>query len=139
IPAFFGSAESRGIILYIEDNPANLMLMEVAIRRIGQVDIINAHTGEIGLSTIEAQKPDLVLLDINLPAMDGFEVLKRLRMTETGRALPVIGISANAMQHDIDRAMEAGFDAYVAKPFNIVELQNQVRGFLWGGQSADKA
>jgi len=80
----------------------------------------------LGLELAAENNPDLILLDINLPGMDGFEVLKLLRQRDVTRNTPVIAISANAMPKDIERGMKAGFDDYITKPINIQTLLTAV-------------
>jgi PAS domain S-box-containing protein len=117
-------------ILYVEDNPANQKLMEMTLSRMGFTQLILAHTGELGIEIAFTQHPALILLDVNLPGADGFEVLRQLRSSEITHHTPVIGISANSMAHDIERARDAGFDAYITKPFDIVELQRTISRFM---------
>ena len=116
------STNAAHSVLYIEDNPANLRLVSQLLRRQPNMRMWSAHEPLLGLELAEEHKPDLVLLDINLPGMDGFEVLKQLRKRESTCATPVIAISANAMPEDIERGLEAGFDDYITKPINIKTL-----------------
>lgn len=109
-------------VLYIEDNPANLRLVTQLLGRLPKIHMWSAHEPMLGLELAVSNKPDLILLDINLPGMDGFEVLKQLREREETRNSPVIAISANAMPKDIERGKEAGFDDYITKPININKL-----------------
>ncbi len=106
-------------ILYVEDNPANLELMEMILARAGEINLSSAHTAEIGIEMAKSSHPDLILMDINLPGMDGIQALKHLRNDPEARDIPVIAISANAMPHDINMAMRAGFDEYITKPFDV--------------------
>jgi two-component system cell cycle response regulator DivK len=114
-------------ILCIEDHPDNMML----IRRIFQPDrfnLIEARTGIHGLSIAESQDLDLILLDINLPDIDGYEIARRLRSSaRTALAhLPIVAVTANAMRGDAQKALEAGCDVYVSKPINIADLVEMV-------------
>lgn len=120
------SSEPSKTVLYIEDNPANQVLMKMILERLGFVKLIIAHTGEIGLHIARVNHPDLIFLDINLPTANGFEVLHQLRMTESTREIPVVGVSANSIIEDIKRARDAGFDSYISKPFNIKEIHETV-------------
>jgi len=106
-------------VLYIEDNPTNLLLIEHVLARISQVEMFSANNPELGLELSVSESPDLILLDINLPGMDGYEVLKRLRENEKTTNIPVIAISANAMSQDIDKGKNAGFVDYITKPIDI--------------------
>lgn len=114
--------EVKQSVLYIEDNPANLRLVAQLLGRIEHIQMLSAHEPMLGLELATEHKPDLILLDINLPGIDGFGVLSQLRQRETTRHIPVIAISANAMPADIAKGLAAGFDEYLTKPINIAEL-----------------
>ncbi len=109
-------------MLYVEDNPANLKLMETLIGRMEGITMLSAHTGELGLELAEAHKPDVIILDINLPGIDGFHALHRLKESEFTRNIPVIAMTANAMASEIERGLEAGFHRYLTKPIRIHEV-----------------
>jgi len=113
--------ESRSV-LYIEDNPANLRLVTQLLGRLPNLHMWTAHEPMLGLELAATNKPDLILLDINLPGMDGFEVLKLLKGRDGTKNTPVIAISANAMPYDIEKGLEAGFDDYITKPIDINAL-----------------
>ncbi|MDA0654950.1 MAG: response regulator, partial [Proteobacteria bacterium] len=117
-------------VLYIEDNPANLSLMEMIISRTDGIDLISAFNAEIGIDMARAQKPDLILLDINLPGMNGFEALKVLKEMEESAETPVIAVSAAAAKKDIDAAIKAGFNAYLTKPINVQNLLDTLKSNL---------
>lgn len=114
--------EKAKTILYIEDNPANLRLIEQVVKVRTSHVMISAPDASLGLHLAENQKPDLILLDINLPGMDGYEAFKQLQLLEHTQAIPVIAISANAMNSDIQRGKTAGFKAYLTKPIDIEKL-----------------
>ena len=121
----------KPIVLYIEDHPDNMTL----VRRILRPDtfsLIEARTGLQGLSMAEAQVPDLILLDINLPDIDGYEITRRLRSSENCALsqMPIIAITANALKGDSQKAMDAGCDAYFSKPIDIHELLETVELFV---------
>jgi len=109
-------------VLYIEDNPVNVLLMEAMMEREPGVRLITATLPEVGLRMAQSERPRLILLDIQLPGMDGYEVLRRLRAAESTRAIPVIAISANAMRGDIEQGLAAGFDHYLTKPLELSRL-----------------
>ena len=109
-------------ILYIEDNPANLRLVEQVVRTRTDHMFISVPDASLGLQLAKTQKPDLILLDINLPGIDGYEVLKRLQAHEASQSIPVIAISASAMNSDIQRGLAAGFKEYLAKPIDIENM-----------------
>lgn len=109
-------------VLYVEDNPTNLLLMEHIIDSIMNVDILVAHTAEIGLIIAVREKPDLILMDINLPGINGDEAMWELQNNPLTEHVPVIAISADAMQSDIDNYMKSGFKGYLTKPFQVDEV-----------------
>ncbi|TAN70402.1 MAG: PAS domain S-box protein [Methylobacter sp.] len=125
--------ESRYTVLYIEDNPANLRLVAQILGRNSQVRLITAHTPELGLELASARHPALILLDINLPGMDGYQVLSVIRSLALLKNTPVIAISANATSHDIERGIEAGFDDYITKPIDVMHFLEVVNRFLLDG------
>jgi len=113
-------------VLYIEDNPANLRLVCQILRRRSNINLLSAHEPVLGLELASEHQPDLILLDINLPGMDGYEVLEKLRGNTATSRTPVIAISANAMQKDIKKGIEAGFDDYITKPIDVRTLLSTV-------------
>jgi len=115
-----GAALSKRFdLLCIEDNSANMRLVERILALRSDIRLLKAATPGLGLELAQARHPALILLDINLPEMDGFEVLRCLRENPATRNIPVIGISANAMPRDIERARAAGFVDYLTKPLDI--------------------
>jgi PAS domain S-box-containing protein len=114
-------------VLYIEDNPVNLMLMEATLEGERGVQLATAPLPALGLELAFNDPPDLVLLDIQLPGMDGFEVLRRLRADPRTAAVPVVAVSANAMPDDLARARQAGFDDYLTKPLDLARLRAVVQ------------
>ncbi|MBM7786740.1 response regulator [Tenggerimyces flavus] len=119
-------------ILVIEDNAMNLKLVRDVLQYAGY-EVVSARTGEEGLAAAERYEPDLVLMDLQLPGIDGTEALRRLRENDE-RRVPVVAVTAFAMQADRDRAFEAGFDGYLEKPISIRALPAQVQSFLNGGK-----
>ena len=122
IESTIGAGEKSYTVLYIEDNPANLMLMEKIIERMPGVNLISAHNAELGLEMAETQNPDIILLDINLPGMDGYEALECLKTNEKTSSIPVIAVTAQATKADIKRGRHAGFVGYTTKPIHVPEL-----------------
>ena len=116
-------------ILYIEDNPDNMLLVQRALEARGH-SVVWAASGLSGLAEAESRRPDLILLDINLPDIDGYEVARRIRAHGILRSIPVIAITANALRGDAEKALSAGCDKYMSKPINIRELWTQVTAFL---------
>ena len=118
-------------ILYIEDNPDNMMLVQRALEARGY-RLLKAKNGLDGVAMAEAEDVDLILLDINLPDIDGYEVAGRLRKSSK-RALahtPIIAVTANALKGDAEKALNAGCDVYMSKPINIRELWARVEAFV---------
>jgi len=117
-------------VLYVEDNPTNLNLMKKVIERINGVQLIWANTAESGIEMALRIRPALILMDINLPGMNGIEALKQIKALEVLKEIPVIAVSANAMQSDIDRAFKVGFKNYITKPFKVAEIIEQISSNL---------
>lgn len=118
-------------ILYIEDNPDNTTLVRRALEARGY-KLINATNGIKGVAVAEAENIDLILLDINLPDIDGYEVARRLRSSSKRElaSVPIIAVTANALKGDAQKALEAGCDVYMSKPINIRELWARVEAFV---------
>lgn len=120
---------TAGRILYIEDNPQNMRLVRKILVHAGY-EMIEAENGLTGLAVAEAEQPDLILLDINLPDIDGFEVAYRLKSNEAMTLIPIIALTANAMVGDREKTLEAGCDGYLPKPVGRQELLMTVEEFL---------
>ena len=112
-------SKQQYLVLCIDDNPTNLKLMEHMLSGHERIRLITALTPQLGIALASARLPDLILLDINMPIMDGYEVLQMFKADPHLKAIPVIAITANAMQKDIDRSMAAGFTDYLTKPLDI--------------------
>lgn len=118
-------------ILYVEDNPANLRLVEHIIDHISRnLKMLSAPSGELCIDLAIENKPDLILLDINLPGIDGYKVFEILKNYDETSNIPVIAISANAMSEDIDQARFLGFSDYITKPINIPTFVKKVSNIL---------
>lgn len=118
-------------ILYIEDHSDNMTLVK-RIFRPDSYNLIEAWTGLQGIAIAESQNIDLILLDINLPDMDGYEVAHRLRASTKPELAntPIIAVTANAMKGDAKKAMDAGCNDYMSKPINIVDLFEKVETLI---------
>ena len=111
-------------VLYVEDNPTNVRLLQQIFARYPQLELEIAEEAFLGIYKARSTKPDLIILDINLPGMDGYEVLSVLKNDPVTDGIPVIGLSANAMPYDIERGRSAGFFDYLTKPVDINRLIN---------------
>ncbi len=120
-------------VLYVEDNAANLKLVEQIIARHPDLRLLSAVTGKLGIELARANQPEVVLMDINLPDISGIEALGLLRKDPATAHIPVVAVSANAMQHDIEKGMQAGFFRYLAKPIKIKEFMDTLNAALAAG------
>jgi len=120
---------SQSRILVVEDNPKNLKLMRDVLTYAGY-EVIEATSGEDGVRMAGEASPDLVLMDLQLPGIDGTEALRRIRSSQVNPDVPVVAVTAFAMNEDRERAFEAGFTGYVEKPISVRGLPQQVRDFL---------
>ncbi|MBU1224226.1 MAG: PAS domain-containing protein [Gammaproteobacteria bacterium] len=117
-------------VLYIEDNPANIKLVAQILGRRPHIHLLTAHTPELGIELALARRPELILLDINLPGMDGYQVLEIFKADARLKAIPVVAITANAMSRDIERGKAAGFVDYLTKPLNVGHFHRAVDACL---------
>jgi len=111
-------------LLYVEDNPANLMLVEKLLARRADIALLSATNGISGVEMARSARPDVILMDINLPGISGLEALHALMADPGTSSIPVIALSANAMPHDIQRGLKSGFFRYLTKPIKIGELMD---------------
>ena len=123
---------SVGRILVVEDNPKNLKLVRDVLVHWGY-EVLVATSGEDGVRVASEQRPDLVLMDLQLPGMDGTEALHRIRSAPAETEVPVVAVTAFAMNDDRERALRSGFDGYIEKPISVRDLQDQVQHFLTSG------
>ena len=122
---------SSGRILVVEDNALNLKLVRDVLRVAGY-EVVEATTGEQGVALAMESRPDLILMDLQLPGIDGFEALRSIRSDPRIRRVPVVAVSAFAMKADRERAFRDGFDGYLEKPISVRTLPAQISGFLRG-------
>jgi two-component system, cell cycle response regulator DivK len=118
-------------ILVVEDNPLNLKLARDVLM-FANYDVIEAQSGEDALRVAKETPPDLVLMDLQLPGIDGTETLRRLRESTLGPDVPVVAVTALAMAEDKEQAARAGFDGYIEKPISARALPGQIEAFLAG-------
>ena len=116
-------------ILIVEDNEMNRDMLSRRLARRGYV-IVTAVDGEQGLATAAEERPDLILMDMSLPIMDGWEATRRLKAEHTTRAIPVIGLTAHAMTGDRDKALSAGCDDYDTKPVELPRLIEKIEALI---------
>jgi two-component system cell cycle response regulator DivK len=116
-------------ILYIEDNPENRMLVKRVLEIEGYT-VVEADSGKVGLAKAETMTPDLVLMDINLPEMDGYELTRRFKQMKHMVDIPIVAMTANVMKGDREKTLAAGCDGYIQKPIDVDQLPAQVARFL---------
>ena len=116
-------------ILIVEDNEKNLKLVRDLLQHHGY-QTVEARTAEESLALVQARAPDLILMDIELPGMGGFEALERLKSDHATRSIPVCALTAFAMNEDRERCLGAGFDGYLVKPIDVAEFPGEVRDLL---------
>ena len=116
-------------ILIVEDNPKNMKLVRDVLEHHGYTTVA-ALSAEDALAAAAERPPDLILMDIALPGIDGFEALRRLKSDRTTEAIPVCALTAFAMNDDRERCLKAGFDGYLVKPISVTEFPGQVRDLL---------
>ena len=121
------------VILVVEDNERNLKLLRDVLEYAGY-GVRAAQTAEDGIALAVSEPPDLVLMDLQLPGIDGIEALRRLRESPRTANIPVVAVTAQAMKQDRERALAAGFNGYVEKPISVRAFPDQVRMFLSGGE-----
>ena len=118
-------------ILYVEDNDDNVYVLRNRLTRAGYTVLI-AVNGEDGVAMATAEKPDLILMDLSLPVLDGWEATRRLKAAEETRAIPVIALTAHAMSGDREKALEAGCEDFDTKPVDFVRLRGKIQALLGG-------
>jgi CheY-like chemotaxis protein len=122
-------------LLYVEDNPTNLELVEELIGRFPNIRLTTAVNGTLGIELARATQPQVILMDINLPGISGIKVLQILREEPATAHIPVVAVSANAMPRDIEKGLEAGFFRYLTKPIKINQFMETLDAAL---EFADK-
>ncbi len=116
-------------ILLVEDNPANLKLATLVLRNVGHA-ILQAFDGDQALRMVREQMPDLVLMDLHMPGMDGLTATRILKSDPATAHIPILALTAHAMHGDQERIIAAGCDGYIAKPFQLQEFLSQVEQAL---------
>jgi two-component system cell cycle response regulator DivK len=119
-------------LLYVEDNEMNRDMLSRRLQRRG-FEVLIAGDGEQGVTLAAAEKPDLILMDMSLPVLDGWEATRRIKAAPATRLIPVIGLTAHAMATDRDRCLEAGCDDYDTKPVELGRLLEKIERLLGTG------
>ncbi|NPA93510.1 MAG: response regulator [Chloroflexi bacterium] len=119
-------------ILYVEDDLPNRILVRRILAAEGH-EIVEAGNAEEALQTLETLKPDLILMDINMPEVDGFTLTKRIKQNPAWQHIPIIALTANVMKGDRERVLQAGCDGYIQKPIDVDALPRQIATFLKRG------
>jgi two-component system, cell cycle response regulator DivK len=122
-------SNSKATILYVEDNPDNRML----VRRIllsQDYSLLEAKDGSDALNVLKTQRPDLILMDINMPDMDGYTLTAKIKSMPGLERIPILAVTANVMRGDKEKTLEAGCDGYIQKPLDIDQLIREVERFL---------
>ena len=120
-------------ILYVEDNDDNVFVIRGRLTRLG-FEMVVAADGEQGVAMAETEAPDLILMDLRLPGIDGWEATRRLKAAPETKAIPVIALSAHAMAGDREKALAAGCDDYVTKPVDFAKLLERIQTILVRGR-----
>jgi two-component system cell cycle response regulator DivK len=124
-----GREQDMARVLYIEDNQANRLLVLRVLTAEGHT-VLEAENGLMGLQVAQRERPDLVLVDISMPEMDGYEVTSRLRALSELERVPIVALTANVLRGDRERSLQAGCDGYIQKPLDVDLLPSQVEAFL---------
>jgi protein-histidine pros-kinase len=122
LPPAARSGNGKQRLLYVEDNPANLKLVQEIVKLHLDLELLTATDGNAGVTMAREYRPDVILMDMNLPGISGREAQRRLRQDPATREIPIIALSANAMPLDVQAALEAGFFRYLTKPLNIADF-----------------
>ena len=120
---------SRARVLVVEDNPLNLKLVRDVLGHAG-FEVLEARTGEDGVARARADQPAVILMDLQLPGLDGTQALRLIKADPATAAIPVVALTAFAMAEDRERALSNGFDGYLSKPISVRDLPGQVAGYL---------
>lgn len=121
--------ENNATILYVEDNPENRLLVRRILLSEG-FTVLEASNAMQGLEIVQTQHPDLILVDINMPDMDGYTLTGRLKALPHLSDVPIVALTANVMRGDRERTLEAGCDGYIQKPIDVDNLSQQINRFL---------
>jgi two-component system cell cycle response regulator DivK len=123
-------------VLIVEDNPLNLKLVRDVLLMAG-FEVIEARTGEDGVARAQDSHPDVILMDLQLPGVDGTQAMRTIKASPSGSGIPIVALTAFAMSEDRDRALRNGFDGYLSKPISVRDLPRQIAELL-PGRDADE-
>jgi two-component system cell cycle response regulator DivK len=123
------SLENKGTILYVEDNPDNRLLVK-RILMAEDYSLLEAIDGKDALNVLKTARPDLILMDINMPDMDGYTLTARIKSLPGFERIPILALTANVMRGDKEKTLEAGCDGYIQKPLDIDQLTREIEKFL---------
>lgn len=123
------SADNRGTILYVEDNPDNRLLVKRVLLSEDYL-LLEATNAAEALSVLERTQPDLILMDINMPDMDGYTLTAMIKSLPGFKHVPILAVTANVMRGDKEKTLEAGCDGYIQKPLDIDQLTREIERFL---------
>jgi CheY-like chemotaxis protein len=121
-------------LLYVEDNDDNLYMLKMRLELLGDFEVLAAEDGEKGCQAAAAEQPDIILMDLEMPVVDGWEATRRLKSSPQTSGIPVIGLSAHAMAGEREKAMAAGCDEFDHKPVEFDRLVATIRRLLAGGK-----
>jgi two-component system cell cycle response regulator DivK len=123
------SSENKGTILYVEDNPDNRLLVK-RILLAEDYSLLEAIDGKDALDVLQTARPDLILMDINMPDMDGYTLTSKIKSMPGFERVPILALTANVMRGDKEKTLEAGCDGYIQKPLDIDQLTREIEKFL---------
>jgi CheY-like chemotaxis protein len=123
---------TMAVVVYVEDNADNFRLVQRLLEQDGEIEVFGAPDGPSGLALVQERRPALVLLDLDVPLLDGLEVARRLRADPATREIPIIAVSAKVMDGERQSCLDAGCAAYVEKPIEIIAFRELVRRILRG-------
>ena len=123
------SLENKGTILYVEDNPDNRLLVK-RILLAEDYSLLEAIDGKDALNVLRTARPDLILMDINMPDMDGYTLTAKIKSLPGFERIPILALTANVMRGDKERTLEAGCDGYIQKPLDIDQLTREIEKFI---------
>ena len=121
-------------VLYVEDNDDNLYMLKMRLELLGDFEVLTAEDGEKGCNIAASERPDIILMDLEMPVVDGWEATRRLKSSPQTRDIPIIGLSAHAMAGEREKAMAAGCNEFDHKPVEFERLVATIRRILAGGK-----